>query len=306
MPQINHHPLRSSPVVDIKRSCCGKGRKVISLANDAQTGNSNMNVIVTIKQVPETSKVKMDPNTGVMIREGVESIINPLDLYAIELGIQLAQKYDGRTTVVSMGPAKAEEAIREAMAMGCDRGVLLSSRAFAGSDTWATSYALAQAIRKLSPYDLILSGERATDGDTGQVGPGIAAWLDLPVGTYVSSIVGRQGPCLRAKRLLEDGYETIDIELPCLLTVVKEVAAPRLPTLRGKQRARQAEVPVWGPDDISADPTSIGLKGSPTRVVKIESPKIARNGDIRAPKDPAEMEKAVDGIVDYLERLDLL
>ncbi len=276
-----------------------------------------MHIIIPIKQVPETSKVKMDPETGTMIREGVESIINPLDLYAIETGIQLAESrgpFDatqgrpagGTTTVLSMGPAKAEEALREAVAMGCTNGVLLSHRAFAGSDTWATSYALSKAISRIGPYDLILCGERATDGDTGQVGPGIAAWLDLPVATYVSAILEWRGSSAVVKRLVEDGYETLEIQTPCLLTVVKEIAYPRMPTLRGKQRARKVAIPVWGPDEIGAAPDSIGLKGSPTRVVKIESPRVARDGEIRVPKDPAELEKAVDGIVAYLERLDLL
>jgi electron transfer flavoprotein beta subunit len=273
-----------------------------------------MHIVIPIKQVPETSKVKMDPETGTMIREGVESIINPLDLYAIETGIQIAEspcpepgrRGGGRTTVLSMGPAKAEEALREAIAMGCSDGVLLSSRAFAGSDTWATSYALSRAIAKLGPYDLILCGERATDGDTGQVGPGIAAWLDIPVATYVSGILEWRDKSVVVKRLVEDGYETLEIETPCLLTVVKEIAYPRMPTLRGKQRARKVAIPVWGPDEIGAAPDSIGLKGSPTRVVKIESPRVARDGEIRAPKDPADLEKAVDGIVAYLEKLDLI
>ena len=265
-----------------------------------------MHIVIPIKQVPETSKVKMDPETGTMIREGVESIINPLDLYAIETGIQFAESHSGKATVLSMGPPKAEEALREAVAMGCSDGVLLSSRAFAGSDTWATSYALSRAIAKLGAYDLILCGERATDGDTGQVGPAIAAWLDLPVATYVSAILEWREKSIVVKRLVEDGYETLEIETPCLLTVVKEIAYPRMPTLRGKQRARKVTIPVWGPDEIAAAPDSIGLKGSPTRVVKIESPRVARNGEIRAPKSPADLEKAVDGIVAYLEKLDLI
>lgn len=277
-----------------------------------------MRIIVPIKQVPETSSVTMDETSGTMIREGVEAIVNPLDLYAIETGIQIAESrgpFDhvqgrrtggGRTTVLSMGPAKAEEALREAVAMGCTGGVLLSSRAFAGSDTWATSYALSRAIAKLGAYDLILCGERATDGDTGQVGPGIAAWLDIPVATYVSGILEWRDRSIVVKRLVEDGYETLEIETPCLLTVVKEIAYPRMPTLRGKQRARKVAIPVWGPDEIGAAPDSIGLKGSPTRVVKIESPRVARDGEIRAPKNPADLEKAVDGIVAYLQKLDLL
>ena len=265
-----------------------------------------MNIVIPIKQVPETSKVKMDPATGVMVRQGVEAIVNPLDLYAIEVGIQLAAAQGGRTTAISMGPPAAQAAVREAIAMGCDEGVLLSGREFAGSDTWATSYALAQAIRKLPGCDLILCGERATDGDTGQVGPGIAAWLDMPVATYISGIICCGDGRIVVRRLVEDGCETLEVELPCVLTVVKEAAYPRLPTLRGKQRARAAQVPIWGAKDIAAESARLGLEGSPTRVVKIESPTIARHGQIRTPKDPAQLEAAVDGIIAYMEKLDLL
>ena len=147
-----------------------------------------MHIVVPIKQVPETNAVKMDEKTGTMIREGVEAIVNPLDLYAIETAVRLREQYEGDVVAISMGPPKAEAALREAVAMGCDSAVLLSDKAFAGSDTWATSYVLAAAIRKLNNYDLVICGERATDGDTGQVGPGIASSLDLPVATYVGKI----------------------------------------------------------------------------------------------------------------------
>lgn len=265
-----------------------------------------MKIIIPIKQVPETSNVKIDPETGTMVREGVESIINPLDLYAIEIGIQIKEKTGGKITAISMGPHQAEKSLREAIAMGCDDGILLSNKSFAGSDTWSTSYTLSQAIKKLGEYDLILCGERATDGDTGQVGPAISAWLDIPVCSYISKIIEIHKENMIVERLVEDGYEILEIEIPCLLTVVKEIAYPRLPTLRGKQRAKKIEMPIWGPEDIDADPKALGLKGSPTRVVKIKSPKIARNGDIRIPKDPIDIEKAIDGIIIYLGKIDLL
>jgi electron transfer flavoprotein beta subunit len=143
-----------------------------------------MKIIVPIKQVPETSQVKINEETGTVIREGVENIINPLDLYAIELAIELKEEQGGTITVISMGPPKAEIALREAIAMGADEAILLSGKEFAGSDTWTTAYALATLIKKIQPFDLIISGERATDGDTGQVGPGIASFLNLPLSTY--------------------------------------------------------------------------------------------------------------------------
>lgn len=265
-----------------------------------------MKIVIPIKQVPETSNVKMDPETGTMIREGLNSIVNPLDLYAIEIGIQLKDATNGSATTISMGPPKAEEALKEAIAMGCDGGILLSDRKFAGSDTWATSYALAMAVKKIGDFDLILCGERATDGDTGQVGPGLAAWLDIPVVSYVSRLVENRDASIIVERMVEEGYETLEVEKPCLMTVVKEVAYPRLPTLRGKQQARKSEIPVWDASTIEADPAALGLKGSPTRVVKINTPKVTRNGEIITPGDPQEMEKAVDGLITYLEKVEIL
>lgn len=259
-----------------------------------------MRIIVPIKQVPETSNVKMDEETGTMIREGVESIINPLDLYAIETAIRLKEQFYGEVTVISMGPGKAIEAIKEAIAMGCDNGVLLSDRKFAGSDTWATSYVLSQSIKKIGNFDLILCGERATDGDTGQVGPGIASFLDLPLSTFISEIIWLKKDSIRVKRLVEGGYELLDMELPAVLTVVKEINTPRLPTLKGKLRAKETKIPVWGPENINAQEECLGLKGSPTRVVKIFSQKISREGEKFIVKDEDDLSKAIDKIMDYL------
>lgn len=265
-----------------------------------------MHIIVPIKQVPETSNVKMDPETGTMVRTGVEAIVNPLDLYAIEAALRLREAHGGTVTTLSMGPPKAETALREAMAMGCDDGVLLSHRKFAGADTWATAYTLAQAIRKLADADLIICGERATDGDTGQVGPGIAAFLDLPLATYVGRILEVKDGALRVERLVEGGAEIVRTPLPAVLTVVKEVAYPRLPTLRGKQRAKRTDLPVWGPDEIGADPACVGLKGSPTRVVKIEAPKVAREGERLRVKSPEGIERVTTRIVDLLTERQLI
>lgn len=265
-----------------------------------------MKVIVPIKQVPETSNVKMDPTTGTMVREGVEPIINPLDLYAIEEGTRLKEKFNGTILALSMGPSKAILAIKEAIAMGCDDGILLSNKAFAGADTWSTSYVLAQAIRKMGTYDLVLCGERATDGDTGQVGPGIAAWLDIPFTTYVSKIIDITPRSFIIERMVETGYEILEIERPCLLTVVKEINYPRLPSLRGKKRARSMDIPIWGPEDIKAVQENLGLKGSPTRVVKISKPQVARNGKILTPKDEKGIEDAVDQLIEFLKEKEIV
>ncbi len=265
-----------------------------------------MRIVVPIKQVPETNAVRMDEATGTMIREGVEAIINPLDLYAIEAAIRLRESHGGEVTAVSMGPPKAMTALREAMAMGCDTAVLLSDKAFAGSDTWATSYVLSAAVRRLGEFDLVLCGERATDGDTGQVGPGIAAFLGLPVVSYVSRIESVSDGRCRMHRLVEDGYEVLEADLPCVLTVVKEISDPRLPTLRGKQKAKRADVPVWTMGDLDVEPSKLGLEGSPTRVVKIFRPSVARKCEKLVAADETSVALAADRVVEFLQTRELI
>ena len=265
-----------------------------------------MNIIIPIKQVPETSNVKMDEETGTMVREGVESIINPLDLYAIEVGIQLKEEHGGKVTVITMGPLSAEKALKEAIAMGCDDGILISGREFGGSDTRATSYVLAEAIKKIKDYDLILVGERATDGDTGQVGPGIASFLDLPVATYTSKIVEINNKNMVVERLIEEGYETLKMPLPALLSVVKEISYPRLPTLRGKQRAKKIDIPVWSKNNMELNESELGLKGSPTRVVKITHPKVVRKGTILKVSDEKSLNEAVSQMLKFMREKELI
>lgn len=265
-----------------------------------------MRIVVPVKQVPETDAVKMDEATGTMIRDGVEAIVNPLDLYAIEIAIRLREAHGGEVVAVSMGPPKAVAAVKEAVAMGCDSGVLISDKAFAGSDTWATSYVLAEAIKTLGECQFVICGERATDGDTGQVGPGIAAWLDLPVATYVSRIESVAAGSCRVHRLVEDGYEVLDVTTPAVLTVVKEVAPPRLPTLRGKQKARKMDVPILGPADLDVKPEYLGLNGSPTRVVRISRPRVARECRKVVANDEKSIEQAADELVTLLRRKELI
>lgn len=239
-----------------------------------------MRYVVCIKQVPETTDVRINPETNTLMREGVASIVNPFDMYAIEESLRLKAKTGGTVTVITMGPPQAEAALREAIAMGADEGVLISDRAFAGSDTWATSYTLAQAIRKIADYSLVLCGKQASDGDTAQVGPGIAVHLDLPQITYVRKIESIDDQRIVAERMLENGYEVIESPLPCVLTVVKEINEPRLPSLKGKMNAKKAVIPVWKAADLNADPKCLGLDGSPTKVVRIFTPPPRQGGQI--------------------------
>lgn len=238
-----------------------------------------MHIVVCLKQVPNTADVKIDPKTNTLIREGVESIINPFDMYAIEEAVRLKEKLGGHVTALTMGPPQAENALRDAIAMGVDQGVLVSDRAFAGSDTWATSYTLSMALRKLD-FSLVLCGKQASDGDTAQVGPGIAAHLNLPQITYVRKIEAIDPHHVVAERLLEDGYETIDAPLPCLLTVVKEINEPRLPSLKGKLAAKKAHLTHWKAADLQADARNLGLEGSPTKVVRIFTPPARTGGQV--------------------------
>jgi len=231
-----------------------------------------MNIIVCIKQVPETTEVKINPQTNTLIREGVKSIINPFDMYALEEAVRLKEKFGGSTTVITMGPPQADAALREAIALGIDEGVLVSDRAFAGSDTWATSYTLSCAIKKIADFDLILCGKQACDGDTAQVGPGISTHLNIPQVTYVKKIEEVKDQVMRVERMMEEGYEIIETPLPALLTVVKEINEPRLPSLKGLMRAKQAKITHWTAKDLTLDSRYLGLEGSPTRVVKIFTP----------------------------------
>ena len=247
-----------------------------------------MEIIVCIKQVPETGNIKIDPQTNTLVRDGVPSIINPLDMYALEEGVRIKEAHGGQVTVVSMGPPQAESALREALSMGADRAILLSDKRFSGADTWATSYTLAQAIKKIGNYDIILCGKQAIDGDTAQVGPEMAEILDLPVVTYVRHIEEIGKDRIRVQRMMEDGYDIIESPLPVLLTVVKEINIPRLPSLKGKMRARKEKIPVWTADDIDADSARCGLEGSATWVVKIFSPEPRPSGRVLE-GDPCEM-----------------
>lgn len=238
-----------------------------------------MDIIVCIKQVPDTTEVKINPETNTLIREGVPSIVNPFDENAVEEALQLREKYGGKVSVITMGPPQAVEALKQCIAMGADEVFLVSDRAFAGSDTWATSYTLARAIQKLGKFDLIFCGKQAIDGDTAQVGPGIAEWLNIPQVTFAVK-VEIDGAKARVERLLEEVNEVAEVPLPCVLTVVKQINEPRVPSLKGMMKAKKAEIKTLSAQDIGADQTITGLKGSPTRVVKIFAPPAKGGGEM--------------------------
>ncbi|MBP6909441.1 MAG: electron transfer flavoprotein subunit beta/FixA family protein [Candidatus Saccharicenans sp.] len=233
-----------------------------------------MHAIVCIKQVPDTTEVKIDPDRGTLIREGVPSIINPFDTYAIEEALRTKEKFGGKVTVITMGPAQASSALKEAIAMGADEAILLNDREFAGADTWATAYTLSKAIKKIGEFDLIFCGRQAIDGDTGQTGPGVATQLQINQLTYVCRIASLDfgQKTVEVERLVEEGRELVRSTLPCLITVVKDINQPRYPTILGIRRSQKAQIQVWTSKDLEVEPELIGLNGSPTRVVKISTP----------------------------------
>lgn len=263
-----------------------------------------MDIVVCIKQVPDTTEVKIDPETNTLIREGVASVINPFDAYAIEEGVRLRDKFGGKVMVISMGPPQAESALREAISLGADEAVLVSDRVFAGSDTWATSLVLSKAIEKIGKVDLVICGKQASDGDTAQVGPGIAAHLDLPQATYVRRIdsihLDTSPKIMIVERLLEEGYEILEVVLPALITVVKEINEPRMPSLKGKMKAKSAKITVWKNSDLGIAPDEIGLEGSPTRVVKIFTPPKKEGGEIIQGEPQEAVDKLFEQIKDIL------
>lgn len=234
-----------------------------------------MNIIVCIKQVPNVSEVKWDPETGSLIRKGVPSIINPNDKNAIEAALQLREKHGGVVTILTMGPSQAEEALREALGMGADKAVQLTDRKFAGSDTWVTSYTLGLAVRKIADYDLIICGKEAMDGMTAQVGPQLAEYLDVPQLTYAIEIEVEDGK-VRIKQKLGDLHRTLEALMPALITVEREVNEPRVAPMDSIIEAFSKEITVWKASDLAGDEGNYGLKGSPTKLRKVYTPKLLK------------------------------
>ncbi|MFQ6122443.1 MAG: electron transfer flavoprotein subunit beta/FixA family protein [Dehalococcoidales bacterium] len=256
-----------------------------------------MNVVICLKQVPGTTQVKINPQTNTLIREGIENIINPFDTYALEEGVRIKERCGGKVTVISMGPPQAQDALREAISLGADEAILLSDPAFAGADTLATAYTLSRAINKLGQYDIIICGRQTLDGDTGQVGPELAEMLGMPFVAYVSQIEEMTDGYLRIQRLIEEGHEVIETSLPAVITVVKEINVPRLPSLRGIMKSKSAIIPVWTAQKLAVDQSMVGLSGSATKVIKVFFPQRVCRSEILQ----GELESQVECLVSKLK-----
>ena len=251
-----------------------------------------IDIIVPIKQVPDMERVKFDTEAGRIDRSSASGEINPFDLNALEAAAQLKEKLGGTVTTISMGPPQAESSVRDSLARGADRGILLVGKEFAGADTWATSYALASAIKKLGRFDLIVCGEKTVDGDTGQVGPEIAEWLAIPHIAYVSDVRDATDTGITVLAEMESDRYVIESPLPTLITVTKDINTPRLPTFADKMKARKASIEQWSAADLAdvAELTNFGLKGSPTRLNKVIIPsEEGRKGEVfrGSPEDAA-------------------
>lgn len=248
----------------------------------------SMNIVVCIKQVPDSDKVTIDRETNRLNRAGVPSIINPFDENALEMALRLKDLHGGKVTVLSMGPPQAEEALRTALSLGADEAILVSDRKFGGADTWATSYTLTLALKKIEdPIDLILFGKQAIDGDTAQVGPGVAHFYGVPMITYAKSCEVIDGG-FKVQQVTDHGYNVWEVEKPAALTVVKEANELRMPSLKKKLAAKKAVIPTWGYDDLNPEDAKIGLSGSPTKVHKVFAPPVKLNKEILS-GEPAEM-----------------
>lgn len=246
-----------------------------------------MNIVVCVKQVPDTTVVKIDPKTGTLIRDGVPSIINPEDKHALEAALQLKEAHGGKVTVVSMGLPMAKAALREALCMGADEAILLTDRALGGADTLATSKALAGVIKKLD-YDIVFAGRQAIDGDTAQVGPEIAEHLNIPQVTYVQD-VKVEGDSLIVNRALEDGHQIVEVKTPCLLTAIETLNEARYMNVANIFATNDNDIKVMSADDIDVDKSELGLKGSPTKVKKSMTKEVKGAGELvkEGPKEAA-------------------
>lgn len=255
-----------------------------------------MKIVVCIKQVPDTTEIKINPVTGTLIREGVPSIMNPDDKGGLEMALQLKDIYGANVTVITMGPPQAESILREALAMGADRAILLTDRKFAGADTLATSHALAGALKVLE-WDLVVAGRQAIDGDTAQVGPQMAEHLDLPQVSYVENLEYNGDKLFTIRKQTEEGYQLLEVEAPCLITVLASANKARYMSVNGIVKAFETEVEMWGADKIEVEESKLGLKGSPTKVHKAFTKGVKSAGQ----QFEVEAEEAVGIIISKLK-----
>ncbi|MGI6359044.1 MAG: electron transfer flavoprotein subunit beta/FixA family protein [Bacillota bacterium] len=257
-----------------------------------------MRIIVCVKQVPASSEVKLNQETNTIIREGIAAILNPFDAHALEEGLRLRECLGGEVITLSMGIPSVKEMLQGSLALGADRGVLLSDRAFAGADTLATATALAAGIRNLGLFDLVICGKQATDGDTAQVGPSLAEKLGVPHLTYVRRIEHVDGHTICCNRQTDDGHETVELTLPAVITVVREINLPRLPSIAGLRKAQNGEVTVWTADDVQADRERIGLQGSPTQVKRTFVPNHEVEGEVLTGPPEAQAERLIAALAE--------
>jgi len=259
-----------------------------------------MKIIVCVKQVPDAKDVRLDPVTNTLAREGVESIMNPYDQHALEEAVRLKESHGGEVVVLTMGPPQAEEMLRQAISCGADQAVLVSDRSFAGADTWATSYTLEHALKKIGSFDLILCGKQAIDGDTAQVGPGLATRLGIPYLTCIQKVLEGKENGLIVERMMDDGYDVVAVDYPALLTVVKDINEPRVPSLKGKMKAKKAEIVRLSAEDIGADSACIGLPGSPTKVVNVFPPEARNERSVLTGTLDEQLDQLVEKLIPYL------
>lgn len=264
-----------------------------------------MHAVVCIKQVPDPGAMRIDPETNTLVRAGVPSAINPYDVPGIEAALQLRDEFGGRVSVVSMGPPFFEEALKKAISYGVDDAYLASDRMMGAADTYATSYAVAAVIdrldREVEPVDIVFCGRQTTDSDTGQVGPGIAQRLGIPLLTYVMNIksVNADDGTIICERKLETGREVIEAELPALITAEKGLAKPRYASLPDMLRARDYEITMWDAEALGLEKTDVGLRGSPTIVAKSFTPPVKEAGEMIDTAEHAP-EEAVERLLDQL------
>ncbi len=259
-----------------------------------------MKIAVCIKQVPDAKQVRLDSQTNTLVREGVDCMVNPYDQNALEEAVRIKEAHGGEITAITMGPQQAETILRDAVACGADEAVLVTGEAFAGADTLVTSYVLEKTIKKLGNFDLILCGKQTSDGDTAQVGPGLATRMNIPFVTCVQKIREISEQSMIVERMMDDGYDVVQMPLPSLITVVRDINDPRVPSLKGKMKAKKAKITVFNAQEIGADSSCLGLIGSPTQVVRVFTPESKAGKEVLSGTVDEQVDQLVEKLNPYL------